>query len=145
MLLMIALVFAGCLPVAQAQENMTIIPELPHKTSPLRSDELPPPAPVAGQDRRQLDQAVAAGSNAALLMFLARYPDNPLAPEARADLKLRQEPDAPGVAQDVAESDAQVVMAFDSARLSGDPVQVSDFIARYAPHPLTAEARHLPY
>jgi hypothetical protein len=80
-----------------------------------------------------------------LLMFLSRFPDSRLAPEARADLRARQNPDAPGVAERVAEADSEVVIAFDRARLSGDPAEVAAFIARYAPHPLAREARLLPY
>lgn len=145
LVLMIGLALDGCGPVAQAQEKMTKIPEHLYSSPPLRSEEIPPPAPVSGQDRRQLDQAVAAGSSAALVMFLSRFPDSSLVPEARADLKSRVKPDPEGVTRQVAESDAEVVMAFDRARLSGDSAQVSAFIAQYAPHPLTIEARHLPY
>lgn len=145
MILMVALVLSGCVPVAEAQENMTINPEVNGATPAVRSDELPPPRPMADPDRAQLDQAVADGSNAALLMFLSRFPDSRLAPEARADLKSREKPDAPGVAERVAESDAAVVIAFDLARLSGDPAKVAAFVARYAPHPLAQEARFLPY
>jgi hypothetical protein len=145
LILMVALVLPSCVPIAEAQENMTINPDVNPLTRDLHSEPLPAPVPMADPDRAQLDQAVAAGSNAALLMFLSRYPDSRLAPEARADLKARKAPDAPGVAERVAESDAALVIAFDRARLSGNPGEVSAFIARYAPHPLAQEARFLPY
>ena len=82
-----------------------------------------------------LDQAVAEGTNGALVGFIARYPDEPLADRARAMLAARRQPDAapyPG-------PDGAIVAAFDRARLAG-PAALAEFSRTYPNHPLAAEA-----
>ena len=96
----------------------------------------PPPPDYAAGLRATLERALAEGSNAALILFLARHPDEPLADEARAALKLRPRPDPvadPG-------PDGAIVAAFDRARLAG-PVALAAFAAAYPNHPLGLEAR----
>lgn len=96
-----------------------------------------PPArdPAAGM-RAALERALAEGTNGALVLFIARYPDEPLAEEARTALEARGQPDAapfPG-------PDGEIVAAFDRARLAG-PAALAAFARAYAGHPLAAEAR----
>jgi hypothetical protein len=96
----------------------------------------PPPPDYAAGLRAPLDRALAEGSNAALILFVARHPDEPLADEARAALKARPRPDRvadPG-------PDGAIVAAFDRARLAG-PAALAAFAAAYPNHPLGLEAR----
>jgi hypothetical protein len=82
-----------------------------------------------------LEQAEAAGTNGALVTFIARYPDDPLADRARALLAARRQPDPapyPG-------PDGTIIAAFDRARLAG-PAALADFARTYPNHPLAAEA-----
>jgi hypothetical protein len=97
---------------------------------------MPPPPDDAAGLRATLAQARAAGSNAALIRFIARHPDEPLTGLARAALRARTAPDprsAPG-------PDGAIVAAFDRARLAG-PAALAGFAAATPNHPLGAEAR----
>lgn len=141
---------AGCLPEIRAEAGQTetggsmSTPTGRGTDAPLRSEEIPEPRLQGpASDRLIFDQAVAQDSNAALILFLARNPASPQAPEARRLLAQRRSPDAPGTALAVAGSDADVVAAFDAARLSGDPAAWTAFLSRHGSHPLAAEARLL--
>lgn len=96
----------------------------------------PPPdeAMVIAQEFRG---AVDEGSNAALIRFIARHPDQALAEEARRRLALRTKPDERPLAGD---PDAAVYAAFDAARRAGTAQAYRDFARTYAGHPLAAEA-----
>lgn len=123
----------GCIaPAEQAPASMA--------GSDLRSPPLPP-ALGTPEDTTRLAfaQAVAAGSNAALIQFLARHPQAPEAPAARDRLAARLTPDAPGAAEAAAGSNAALVQAFDTARLAGAGA-LRDFARRYAGDPLAEEA-----
>src|SRR5687768_13728006 len=61
-------------------------------------------------DRLAFEQAVAAGTNAALIMFLARERENPWIDEVRQRLAGRRSPDLPGAAAAFG-PDAKVVEA----------------------------------
>lgn len=140
-LTVIALTQSGCIVSADETHPVPPFPQVknvPHVEG--RSDPLPPPLASEGSDRLALSQAESAGSNAALIMFLARFADSPLTVEARARLRARLQPDAAGVAEAAAGTDAGVVRAFDAARLQG-PAGLESFIAAHASHPLAAEAR----
>jgi hypothetical protein len=96
---------------------------------------VPPPPDYAAGLQRTLDRARADGSNAALILFIARYPDEPLADAARSALAARPAADPlpyPG-------PDGAVIAAFDRARLAG-PAALAAFAGTYANHPLGAEA-----
>jgi hypothetical protein len=96
---------------------------------------VPPPPDYAAGLRSSLDQALADGSNAALILFIARYPDETLTGTARTALKARTAPDPlppPG-------PDGTIVAAFDAARLAG-PAALAAFAGAYGNHPLAAEA-----
>ena len=103
-----------------------------------------PPALLTPEesDRLAFEQAVAAGTNAALILFLAREAQNPWIEEARQLLALRQTPDAAGAAA-IAGPNAQVIEAFDAARLADDPAAWDAFLSRHGTHPLAAEAQRL--
>lgn len=101
---------------------------------------LPPRAPTAG-DQGLVAQALADGSNAALIMILARNPGTPEADAALALLAGRTSADPAAMTQAVAGADAGVVAAFDSARLAGSAAFWQDFLAAHGSHPLAAHAR----
>lgn len=141
LLTVLALTQFGC--VATADQTAPVIPPTKVNTVPHvegRSDPLPPPLASKGSDRLALDQAESAGNSAALIMFLARYGGSPLTAEARARLRQRTAPDPADVVAAVAGTDANVVAAFDAARLKG-PAALEAFIAAHGSHPLAAEAR----
>ena len=92
-------------------------------------------------------RTLAADSSAALILFIARYPDDPLAGEAR--LRLRARPPDPAPAEgpdgmsdglnDGANPDGAIIAQFDAARIAG-PAALDAFALRHAGHPLAAEA-----
>lgn len=87
--------------------------------------------------RRELDGAIAEGTNAALIRFVARHGSEPIAEEARDRLARRSEPDA---AVSRTDPDSAIYQAFDEARLDGTSEAYRLFISRFANHPLAAEA-----
>ncbi len=93
-------------------------------------------------DQLAFEQAVAAGSSAALIMFLARNPDTAQATEVRQLLTARRTPDDLVVIEAVAGGDAEVVSAFDTARLSGTRAGWDAFMKRHAGHPLSAQVQY---
>ena len=102
---------------------------------PGRSEPLPPPADATAGLRQLLSEALGAGTDAPLIAFIARDPDEPLTETARLALRARPTADrvpAPG-------PDGEIFLAFDVARLAGAPA-LADFAARYPTHPLAAEA-----
>ena len=99
-------------------------------------DSLPPPDGAAIL-RRILARAEARGDNAALIAFIARYPEEPLTDEARTTLLARTAPDSAPAGG----TDGAIFFAFDAARLSADPADALAAFARtYPGHPLAAEA-----
>ena len=99
--------------------------------APVRSPRRPiRRSPCAANSR----SALAAGTSAALILFLARHPDGTEAGTARAALERREpDPAPPGG------PDGDIVAAFDRAR-PGGPAALDAFAARYPNHPLAAEA-----
>lgn len=79
-------------------------------------------------------RSLAADSSAALILFIARYPDDPLAGEARIRLRARPPDPAPAGGPDGA-----IIAQFDAARVGG-PAALDAFALRHAGHPLAAEA-----
>ncbi|NUB46523.1 hypothetical protein GEU84_019190 [Fertoebacter nigrum] len=145
-LLALCLLLPGCLPETHstAQERRDMAAGMTDEGRAVRSDELPAPRLTgAASERLIYDQARGQNSNAALIMFLARNPASPHAPDARLHLTLRTTPDAPGIAQAVAGADADVVSAFDAARLAAGSGPLRAFLDRHAGHPLAAEAARL--
>ena len=96
----------------------------------------PPPPDYAEVLDQELRRAVAEDSNAALIGFIARHPNEALTEDVRRQLKARPTPDAGPRGG----PDADIFMAFDLARLSRDPQAMAAFASRYAAHPLAAEA-----
>ena len=107
---------------------------------PIRSDPLPPPAPQGSPEAQEAAAALSAGDNASLILFLARHPGDPAAPQVRAALAGRRTPVSPASAAAVAGGEGAVIAAFDAARLSGTDRAWTDFLTRYSTHPLAAEA-----
>jgi hypothetical protein len=117
-----------------AQESQSMSPD----------QTLPPPRYTAADSARlAFDEAAAASTSAALILFLAREPDSPYRDEARALLDARRTPDPPGTAAAVAPADAGIIEAFDAARLAGSATAWERFLAAHGTHPLAAEARRL--
>jgi hypothetical protein len=95
---------------------------------------VPPADDPAAVLARHLD-TVLDGPNAGLILFIARYPDEPLTARARAALATRRMPDPqpdPG-------PDGEVIAAFDRARLAG-PAALAAFARTWSTHPLGMEA-----
>ena len=100
---------------------------------------LPPRVPDAG-DQGLVAQALADGSNSALIMILARNPGTPEADAALGLLAGRTDPDPAAIALAVAGADADVVTAFDAARLAGSAAAWREFLAAHGSHPLATFA-----
>lgn len=133
---MLALLAAtGCTAAAQVPPDAVPGPGLG-----IRSEPLPPPAPAGAPEAEEAAAALAAGSSTALIRFLARHPDDPNAPRVRAALAARTTPDD-ARQQSAAGAEAEVIAAFDSARLAGTAAAWNDFAARFRGHPLVAEAQ----
>ena len=125
--------------LAAAATTTAVAPVPP--VSPAVPPAVPPAADPAIAVQRQLDAALAAGTSGALILFLARYPDEPAAGAARAALAVRRVPDpAPGPWGIPGDPDRDIAAAFDRARLAG-PGALDAFAARTGNHPLGAEAR----
>ena len=134
-------VVASSAPFAQAEtvkENPTVA-KVPGDTPATAAPNLLTPEM---SDQGAFDQAVAADSSAALIMFLARNPDTVQAPEARQLLAARKTPDSRMVTQSVAGGDADVVGAFDAARLAGTAEGWDAFMALHGGHPLSAQVQY---
>ena len=149
LILLGSILLQGCMgiPMSSASDKrMADQPEPRPAEGPYDLPTGPGPPPRYSDEqlsRMAYDRAVEDGSNAALEMFLARNPGSPYASQARKLLSSRHAADDPVTIRRVAGSDADVVAAFDRARLSGDPEQLQAFIARHGSHPLGEEAKRL--
>ena len=81
-------------------------------------------------------RSLAEDSSAGLILFIARYPDDPLAEDARRRLRLRADPDPTPFEG----PDGRLIADFDAARRAG-PAALDAFAARNPGHPLAVEAR----
>ena len=84
---------------------------------------------------REFDGILQRGTREALLLFIARHPQHPLADRARAML-----PSAPSQ-RPVGDPDAAVYEEFDRAMQFGTPAAYNSFIRKHPDHPLADEAR----
>lgn len=103
-----------------------------------------PPYPLTPEmsDQLAFEQAIAAGTSAALIMFLARNPGTKQAADVRQLLAARRAPDSPAETEAVAGGDAEVVSAFDAARLAGTRAGWDAFLKRHGGHPLSAQVQY---
>ena len=94
-------------------------------------------------DQRQrspaFDRAQVARSTTALIMFLIHNRDDPALASVRDVLAHRSQPDSPAVLAATAGAEADVVGAFDAARLAGTASARQAFLARYPDHILARE------
>ncbi|MGQ7793182.1 hypothetical protein ACUN0C_12295 [Faunimonas sp. B44] len=104
---------------------------------PRRAGDMLPPPDYEAVMADEFRHAREAGTNAALIRFIARHPQHRLADEARALLSRRPAADPPGGTGD---PDADVYRAFDQARRDR---AFDSFIARHPQHPLAEEARRM--
>jgi hypothetical protein len=111
----------------------------PEEGDKLVMAEMPPEQNYDAIMTREFRSAVQANSSRALIRFIARHPNHPLAEQARRLLSGRQSVEPP-LAGD---PDADVIVAFDAARRSGDAAALLAFAARYSGHPLAEEARRM--
>jgi len=93
-------------------------------------------------DQLAFEQAIAADNSAALIMFLARNPDTKQVTEVRQLLAARKTPDNLVVIEAVAAGDAEVVRAFDAARLAGNRESWDAFMKLHGGHPLAAQVQY---
>ncbi|ESR26951.1 hypothetical protein [Lutibaculum baratangense] len=105
-------------------------------------DERPEPTVPPEQDYGEILSeeyrfAVQQGSREALLMFIARHPDEPLSDRARA--LVPQVPSRAGAGG----ADADVLAAFGKALDAGTPEALDAFVDAHPQHPLAAEARRM--
>jgi hypothetical protein len=85
------------------------------------------------------NEAVRSGSAGALIKFISRNPDHPLADKAR---RMLEEGNYPPARKTPSEWVDSKIVEFDAARRAG-PDALKEFIARHPGHPLAAEARRL--
>jgi hypothetical protein len=118
------------------------VPSHPTPPRPVVTVDQPlqPEGPTVSRERSPvLDTALSANSNAAIIMFLLKHPGDRFSEMARINLKARRLPDSPQALQAAAGGDADLVAAFDAARLANTDATWSDFLARYGETPLAAE------
>ncbi len=102
------------------------------------TSDMPPPPDYERVMEKEFEAALREGSNAALIRFIARHPDHPLADRARGLLSNRDGLDTGASPTD---PDAGVYAAFDRARRQNTVAAFRNFIASHPGHPLAAEAR----
>ena len=140
-LTLLCLAIAACVPAAgiQAAPVATPTTEQNLKPDPRKTLPLAPP----GQRARSaaFDQALIADSNAALIMFLIHHREDPALASVREVLAHRSQADSPAVLASTAGPEAEVVGAFDAARLTGTGTVAARqaFLARYPDHVLVGE------
>lgn len=98
--------------------------------------------PISRERSPVLDQALAANSSAALIMFLIEHPGDPFVEQARSYLRARPLPDTDVALRAAAGAQAPVVAAFDAARRMGTDMAWTDFLAKYGTHQLAVEVSH---
>ncbi len=128
-------------PVVATTTEQDISPD-PRTPPPLAPPLLTPPllTPPGQRERSPaFDQAQAARSSAALIMFLIHHRDDPALASVRDVLAHRRQPDSPAVLAATAGAEADVVGAFDAARLAGTASARQAFLARYPDHILARE------
>ncbi len=132
----ICALLSACLPTQSTQASPTAQPD--SAANPPTSQ---PPGQPPGQRPRSaaFDQALIADSNAALIMFLIHHHDDPALASVREVLAHRTKPDSPAVRAATAGAEAEVVGAFDAARLAGTASAWQGFLARYPGHILASE------
>ena len=85
------------------------------------------------------NEAARSGSAGALIKFISRHPDHPLADKAR---RMLEEGNYPPARKTPSEWVDSKIVEFDAARRAG-PDALKTFIAKHPGHPLAAEARRL--
>lgn len=103
----------------------------------LMAGDMEPPPDYEAVMAKEFRSAVKKGTSAALIRFISRHPEHPLADRARSLLAGRHEPDA----RPASGPDADIHAAFDEARRRDTAEAYAAFIAEHANHPLAAEAR----
>lgn len=102
------------------------------------TSDMPPPPDYDEVMKEELEAALNEGTSTALIRFIARHPDHPLADRARSLLSDRD-----GLDRSVSptDPDADIYAAFDRAQRQNTVAAFRNFIALHPRHPLTAEAR----
>jgi hypothetical protein len=129
----------GALAGAQIVKTMPTDPG-PRKSVVAVDQPLQPLEPPISRERSLvLDTAFSANSNAAIIVFLLKHPGDRFSEMARISLRARRTPDSAQALHAAAGDDADLVAAFDAARLANSDAAWSDFLSRYGDTPLAAE------
>lgn len=138
-LTLLCMAMAACMPTSGISAAPVVVTTAEQDLSP-DPGKSPPLAPPGQRERSPaFDQAQAARSSAALIMFLIHHRDDPALASVREVLAHRSQPDSPAVLAATAGAEAEVVGAFDAARLSGSASARQAFLARYPGHILASE------
>ena len=130
---------AACVPVS-GSDAAPLQASISEQTDSMTRAENPPQAPPGQRPRSPaFDQAQAARNSAALIMFLIHHRDDPALASVREVLAHRRQPDSRATLLATAGPEAEVVAAFDAARLAGTAAAWQDFLARYPGHVLASE------
>lgn len=105
---------------------------------------MPPEPDYEKVMRNEFRAAQAEGTREALVRFMARHPDHPLADQASALLYGAGSTYGRPQARDGSgDPDHDIYSAFDRARQQNTIAAYDAFIERFAPHPLAEQARRL--
>ena len=138
-LTLLCLAIAACVPAAGLDAAPVAATPTEQDLGPDPGKSAPLAAPGQRERSRAFDQALIADSSAALIMFLIHHRDDPALASVREVLAHRSQPDSPAVLAATAGAEADVVGAFDAARLSGSASARQAFLARYPDHILARE------
>lgn len=128
---------AACVPTS-GSDAAPLAPAAPAQTG--RMIPADPPAPPGQRARSPaFDQAQAARNSSALILFLIHHREDPALASVRDVLAHRRLPDSRATVLATAGPEAEVVAAFDAARLAGTAAARQDFLARYPDHVLASE------
>lgn len=131
---------AACVPAADSAAAPLPIPPPPAQTDNMAAAENSPGTPPGQRPRSPaFDQAQAARNSTALILFLIHHRDDPALASVREVLAHRRQPDSRATLLATAGPEAEVVAAFDAARLAGTAAAWQDFLARYPDHILASE------
>ncbi len=130
-------------PTGDSQEVRTV----QRSTQPSPDQTGGPMAPEPDYRRvteKEFEAAVAEGSPEALVRFIARHPEDPLADQARSRLYAdRGRSGSQWRTSNKSGPDATIYAAFYQAVRRDTADAYDGFIARYKPHPLVEEAQRL--
>ncbi len=145
---LVSAVLAACVPATGGYATPLLPPisgpgsEAAEMTAPSEKPTSGPPTlgPPGSRPRSPaFDQAQAARNSTALILFLIHHRDDPALASVRDVLANRRQPDSRATLLATAGPEAEVVGAFDTARLASTAAAWQGFLARYPGHILASE------